>query len=429
MKVWLVTIGEPLPIDGDGEDRLYRAGILATMLAERGHEVVWWSSTFDHVRKQQRFSTDATVRLERCGELRLMHGCGYERNLSIWRLLDHAILARKFSSQAMEKPRPDIILCSLPPLDLPVAVTRYGKVNRVPVIVDVRDLWPDIFLDLVPRWVRPSIKWVLAPMWRQVREACRNAFAVTGNAPEFVKWGLALALRSGTRFDRAFPHGYAASAPDPTKLEEARAFWATHGVREDDDTFVACFFGAIGPQSELDTVITAARLLDRRGRKFKFVLCGKGDHLESLRRKSADVASVLFPGWIGAAEIWTLMRISKVGLAVYRSNVGYVTNMPNKPIEYLSGGLPVVSSLKGYLEHFLADHSCGLTYPNGDAEALVNVLTDLDNNRPRLAAMSANARRVFSELFDAEKVYGEMITYLQEVVSAHSAQSQSPPHT
>lgn len=422
MRIWLITIGEPFPTDGNGGDRLYRAGILATMLAKNGHDVVWWSSTFDHVRKRQRFTTDTTLILEHGIKLKLLHGCSYTSNVSLRRLVDHAILARKFTRQAEGMPRPDVILCSLPPLELPVAVTRYGKTHSVPVIVDVRDLWPDLFVDLVPRWVRPLFNLALAPMWRQARMACRNAFAITGNAPQFVEWGLALAARTGSELDRSFPHGYAGNTPDRTKVEEAYAYWENHGIRNDRGVFVACFFGAVGLQSELDTVIDAARLLEQRGRKFKFVLCGKGDHLESLREKSADVSSVLFPGWIGADEIWTLMQMSQVGLAVYRSNVGYVTNLPNKPIEYLSSGLPIVSSLKGYLEHFLADHRCGLTYPNGNAEVLANMLTDLDNDRSKLATMSGNARLVFAEKFDADKVYGEMMVYLQDVVAAYSEQ-------
>ncbi|GAI08595.1 unnamed protein product, partial [marine sediment metagenome] len=52
MRIWLITIGEPLPSDNNN-DRLYRTGILAKLLIQRGHEVVWWTSTFDHVRKIQ----------------------------------------------------------------------------------------------------------------------------------------------------------------------------------------------------------------------------------------------------------------------------------------------------------------------------------------------------------------------------------------
>src|SRR6185503_20791356 len=99
VRVWLVTIGEPLPSDGPNE-RLLRAGILANELSKRSHEVVWWSSTFDHVRKKQRFREDTDLTLPNGVLLRLLHGCGYARNVSLRRLLDHAQLAYKFENKA-----------------------------------------------------------------------------------------------------------------------------------------------------------------------------------------------------------------------------------------------------------------------------------------------------------------------------------------
>ncbi len=53
MRVWLLTVGEPLPTDG-GSDRVWRTGFLARALADRGHEVVWWSSAFDPFRHRLR---------------------------------------------------------------------------------------------------------------------------------------------------------------------------------------------------------------------------------------------------------------------------------------------------------------------------------------------------------------------------------------
>src|SRR5688572_12390199 len=50
IKVWLVTAGEPLPL-GKQEQRLLRAGLLARYLVAAGHEVTWWTSTFDHTSK------------------------------------------------------------------------------------------------------------------------------------------------------------------------------------------------------------------------------------------------------------------------------------------------------------------------------------------------------------------------------------------
>src|SRR5207247_1738128 len=122
MHVWLVTVGEPLPTDG-ANDRLLRAGILADLLHRRGHTVVWWTSTFDHVRKRHRFDADTIRDLEPGYRLVLLHGTGYTKNVSLRRIADHRATARAFTRLAEAQDRPDVILCSLPTLELSAAAT------------------------------------------------------------------------------------------------------------------------------------------------------------------------------------------------------------------------------------------------------------------------------------------------------------------
>jgi glycosyltransferase involved in cell wall biosynthesis len=111
------------------------------------------------------------------------------------------------------------------------------------------------------------------------------------------------------------------------------------------------------------------------------------------------------------------MKMSSVGLAPYYSNRGFVTNIPNKPIEYLSAGLPVVSSLQGVLKTLLDDNKCGVTYQNGDVEGLTKVLLALYDGHEVLNELSRNAYRLFEERFSSEKVYGDMCDYLVKIAS------------
>jgi glycosyltransferase involved in cell wall biosynthesis len=85
----------------------------------------------------------------------------------------------------------------------------------------------------------------------------------------------------------------------------------------------------------------------------------------------------------------------------------------------MCAGLPVVSSLKGTLAELLAGHDCGVTYENGSPEELAGILCDLYDHPERLAAMSKNARALYEERFVAEKVYGQMSEYLEEIAAAH----------
>jgi len=61
MRVWLLTIGEPVPLGAGARDRLHRTGAFARYLVSRGHQVVWWTSAFDHFRKQHLSGEDTLL--------------------------------------------------------------------------------------------------------------------------------------------------------------------------------------------------------------------------------------------------------------------------------------------------------------------------------------------------------------------------------
>ena len=58
MRIWLVQRAESTPHDESGSRRLLRIGIIADILSKRGHDVIWWTSNFDHVTKTHRFKSN-----------------------------------------------------------------------------------------------------------------------------------------------------------------------------------------------------------------------------------------------------------------------------------------------------------------------------------------------------------------------------------
>lgn len=418
MHIWLVTVGEPLPTD-EGNVRLHRCGILAGLLAEKEHDVTWWTSTFDHFNRTQRYREDTTVSLADNYRLRVLRGPGYKRNISLKRIWDHYVIARKFKKLIATEPAPDVILCSLPTLELSVACVEYGKKMGIPVVLDIRDMWPDIFLRAVPRWAQGPARLAMTPMTRMARTACAEAFAIFGHAPAFVDWGLDYGNRKPTRFDKDFPFGYVTRMPEKAAMADAEKFWKQLGVGQEADVPVVCFFGTLGHQFAIDTVIEAARRIESK-RRVQIVLCGSGDRLDDFRRMAADCRNVVFPGWVDAPKIRALMQIASLALAPYHGTPDFEASIPNKAIEYLSGGLPILSSMKqGILNDLLSVHDCGISY-DGQAQKLEQIIGQLCDRPEQRAEMSNNALRLFEDRFTASKVYGEMIEHLQEIASGQA---------
>jgi glycosyltransferase involved in cell wall biosynthesis len=380
--------------------------------------VTWWTSDFDHWKKQHLFSEDRVVTIGPNFVLRLLHGCGYSTNVSPSRLLDHWQIARKFTAQADKLPPPDIILCSLPSLELAAASVRYGRKNGVPVAIDVRDLWPDIFVPLAPWVLRPLARLALTPYFQMARASLKGADAILAINDGFIQWGVDRASRERTSRDRAFSMAYPSQAPSLQEQERARTYWRQHGILGSPNEFNVVFAGTVGRQFEFDAVISAAKKL--ASSEIRFIICGTGDLLTSVESKARGLSNVLLPGWLGASEIWTLMRLGHIGLAPYHDEMSFTHSLPNKSLEYLAAGLPVISSLPGALERLLKEHDCGQTYPNNDSAALTASLWELRNNPDRRQTMARNAMDLHESKFRAEQVYTDMIEHLKMIAEAGS---------
>ncbi len=423
MRTWLITIGEPLQIS-DGKDRLHRTGMLAKLLVQKGHEVVWWTSTFDHVRKIQRFDSDKTINKSNNFKIKLLHSIGYKKNISILRFINHYLIGCKFYKYAQEEHKPDIILCSLPPLKLSLSAVKYGKKMNIPVVLDMRDMWPEVFLDFIPSWAKGMAHILFFPMYIILSKACIDATHIIGITSGFVNWGVKSANRNPTSLDKSFPLGYSENAPKKKDIGDAERFWLKYGLTKNSNEFNICFFGNLGHSfvPEFINIINAARKIKNKNYPIRFIICGSGVNLNYYKKISRDCNNIIFPGWINKDQIWTLLRMSSIGLLPYQNVKSFIISFPNKSIEYLSAELPIISSLKGVLGELLSDYNCGITYESENANDLASKLIYLFNSPEILKEMSKNAFNLYKEKFVAEEVYNNMIDYLELVVKNYKKQ-------
>lgn len=401
-------------MDEGFEDRLFRTGCFAHYLADRGHDVVWWTSAFDHFRKTQRFDEDHLVRVNGQLEIRMLHGCGYRRNVSVARFRDHRQLGDKYASLIRRQPVPDVIVAGLPTIELCVESVRYGRKHSVPVLVDVRDVWPDIFVDVFPRPVQWLARLGLQPLFRSVGSALRDCTGIIGVSDSYLEWGLRYAGRPRIPADGVFPLGYQRPRLDERDVDDAAADLRVVGV---DSTKIICWFvGMFGRTYDLRTVLAAARELESRGvGNVQFVLSGEGDDYEKLVELAQGRSNVVFTGWLSAPQIAGMFRMARIGLMAYAP--GAPQGLPNKLFEYLSQGLPILSSLRGETENLLNQYDCGLTYPAGDGHGLATLLMDLIGDERRLKRLSQSCCQLFDRRFRAERICDEMLAHLNAVVN------------
>ena len=408
MNFWLLQTGEPLPLVPGV--RKMRTGLLAETLLGRGHQVRWWASAFEHQRKFMQFNKDQEITNKDGCIFQVLKGWGYKTNVSFSRYLDHRLIAWKFRMLSRRFERPDGIIASLPCHHLAYEAVRYAKKKNVPIIVDVRDLWPDTFIDFLPGKAAKTIGKIM--LWQdflRVKDLLSKCDAISAMSNSVLNWALQKAGRPTSVWDRVFYMGY--------KKAEGNSSKPLAWLKGREAQKLAVYIGTFGNSYELSLILQAARILQEEGNDaICFVLAGTGDHEETLRKEACGLSNIIFPGWIDSEEIRKLLQRAWVGLVPCRSVTGA---MPNKVFEYLSAGLPVISSLEGEMAESIQKFALGFNYRAGDLQGFIGIIKKLINNPGQRVELVQNAVSYFNENGNADQIYLKFAEHVENIVAHH----------
>jgi glycosyltransferase involved in cell wall biosynthesis len=414
MKIWIITTGEPITVV-DGENiRPWRSTLLTDMLLSMGHSVTRWAGTFDHSNKKNRFNTNTLITINNQYNIQFFYSSGYNKNISVKRLLDHQEGALFFKNLINNVTKPDLILCSLPTLELCEESVRYAKENNIPIVLDIRDLWPDIFLEIIPSILKPIIIIFLKKYYNSLIFSCTNATAISGISSDYIEWGIKFSGRKRRETDCFFPHGYLKNSINNKELVNAEFFWNSFNFIFEND-FIICLFSSLGNVIDINPIIEAAIRFEKEKIPIKFILCGDGVRLNKFKKLTKKCTSILMPGWIDKTQIQYLMKISKLGILPYKNLDNYKMNIPNKPIEYLSAGLPVITSVSGLLKQTIEVHVCGEFYTSSIKFELYNKIYSFYKDTDKLNLFSKNALSLYNSKFNSINVYKNMAIYLENI--------------
>lgn len=404
MRIWLLNPYGPIP----GEDwREYRFTLVARALARRGHHVTWWTSTFAHHFKLQRSVGWKDVPVEPGFTVRLVPSPGYTRNVSLHRVWSEIVFAWRAYERALAEAAPELIVAVDPPQVVSLLGVRLARNSGARLTIDLCDLWPEMFLGVVPRWLTGAM-WLLSlPLHVLRRRNLRRAELVTTVCRTYtsvVKRDVG--GRASPRVETVFigvDRPETLDGPDQARAERcairrALSLGANH--------FVAVYAGFLGNHYDVGALLKAAEILAHRDGSIRVVVAGDGP----LRRDVASVASrhgvnLIYLGLVDASALWQLYQASDVGLCIYGAKT--TVAMPVKAYDYLAAGLPIVSSVPGELQNLLRESAAGVSYTAGDPRSLAEAVLSIARDGSARARMAENALRLGGE-FGATQQYERM---------------------
>jgi glycosyltransferase involved in cell wall biosynthesis len=408
--------GEPLHTDG-GAPRAMRAMNLANFLVSRGHNVELWSSAFYHQEKRHRTLNFESFSVNDQLTIRLIPSIGYKRNIGLARLIDHADMAFRLWRllRSGRFSRPDVAFIGYPPIEVAWVMLRWLKSERVPSLIDVKDQWPAVFIQAAPALIRPMLRMFFAPYFWLGRRAMLDASAVTSVSAPFLDWAVQFCGRSPQPSDMVIPLAPTRIPLTLEQLSEARQWWADRSVDLEGARCLS-FVGSLSHSFDFLALKGAVMRLQELHPECRVVICGNGSDEDSVRSMFAGLTNVVLPGWIDAPKIETLMASTVATLAPYRNTRDFQLSIPNKVLDSLSFGLPVVTPLHGVVEELLESAAVGIVCKDtvdGWLTAFIRLLTDGEYCR----MMSIRAAQLYADRYDSAVIYGRLIENMEKMVT------------
>jgi glycosyltransferase involved in cell wall biosynthesis len=282
----------------------------------------------------------------------------------------------------------DVVVGTSPPILQGATAWLVARLKRVPLVFEVRDLWPDFAIEL--QILKNRV--IIAAARRLERFLYRRADRLLVNSPGFIPHVLAVSGRTPA----LIPNGVDGSLFSPTQSGAYfRERWQAAG------RFVALYAGAHGTANNLDMILEAAELLRDR-HSILFVLVGDGKEKPKLeaRAKSHGLENVRFEPAQPKDAMPAVIAAADVCMATLRDIPLFRTTYPNKVFDYMAAGKPTLIGIDGVIRRVVEESGGGVFVPPGDAGALAEALGRLEADRAACDRMGAQARAFVLQRFN-----------------------------
>ncbi len=301
----------------------------------------------------------------------------------------------------------DLVIATHPSIFTGWAGLVHARMHRVRFVLEVRDLWPQLFIEM---------GMVKNPILVKMLNAIELALYRSAD--------LIIALTNRFR-DRIIEKGIA-----PERIEvvhngvDLGDFYVQAGeagrVRRAlklDDKFVVSYVGTHGVLHRLDLLIEVAAQL--RGQpQLHFLFVGDGAERPKLEKLAADkgLGNVTFAGLQPYKAIRGFYAASDLLYVPLRPDPFLLENfVPSKIFEILATGRPILGALGGEAAAIVRESGLGRIVTAGDVAGICKAIVDCAANPPSQAAR--DQARLFVTKFSWERLSQKYLEHLSNLIN------------
>ncbi len=293
--------------------------------------------------------------------------------------------------------RYDCMIVTSPPLLVGIPGLLLSKWKRAPLVVEIRDLWPE---SAIETGVLKN-KWLIRLAYKFEKYLYRKAWLINVLTPAF-RERLVGQKRVDARKVTMIPN-----AADFRWSEQVPACMCASALRAKlglEGKFVIIYVGAHGLANDLMQLVEAATLL--RGTNAHFLLIGDGMEKRMLMEEadSRQLTNISFLGPVPKQEVFGYIQAADIGVAVLKKADIFKTVYSNKTFDYMSCKKPVLMAIDGVSRDLIQEANAGMFAEPGNPAELARKITVYMNAPALLRRHGENGYQFVHIYFDRDKL-------------------------
>jgi len=400
MQKSILIISEFSHLPGaNANDRFMQIG---NQLIDRGWKVKFFISSFDHIYKEQRATSNNP-------NYEMIHEPGYSRNVSIARMLSHILFAINTYRNLKKKNQKEysVIYVAIPTSMVALSAQIIARQWGSHLVLDIQDIWPDSFKVFSRNSETRALDYfisLLNKFWKPLdRYILQRSSLIIAVSKTYLRWAQDLGVKDGLV-------SYLGS-----NMNAPMEFQKTGN--EYKNSIVIIYQGTLSYSYDIRTLIDAIGILNEWG--YSNVVCeiiGNGPERQELinYRDFQSVKNVEFLERMPFRDL--ILHLCKADIAVNAITKSSRTSIPNKVFDYFACSLPVVNSVTGELQEELDKMKAGIFYQAGNTESLAKALEKLILSPDLRLEMGMNANKLGKLIGDREVEHSKIINSLEKLI-------------
>jgi len=302
----------------------------------------------------------------------------------------------------------DIVVVTSPPLFVGITAYLLSKTQRIPILFEIRDLWPESAIDTGVLKNRLLIKSAYA----FERFIYKKAKLINVLTPAF-KEKLITEKNVASEKIIFIPNAANFSLSDELLQHFDREhFRETNGY---NGKFIITYVGAHGVANHLQQIIETSELL--KDTPILFLLIGQGMEKKRLIElaEKMQCTNVVFLDPVPKNEVLKYIIASDMGTSVLKRTDTFKTIYSNKTFDYMSCQKPILMAIDGVSRELVEKADAGMFVEPENPEDFAQKIRIYLNNPGLVKKQGENGYRYAKQYFDRSVLAKQYLSKIQRI--------------